>query len=148
MARSSSSADSTWFRGVHFSVFSFMVMALLVLAVVVLAPTVQEYLSQQRQISRQEQAVNALNEQVKQLDNEKVRWSDPSFVAQQARERLFYVLPGQSSYLVIDDVPRTEAASHQKVSVALQKTPTDWVGSLVGSFLATGLTSSPSVSHK
>jgi hypothetical protein len=53
---------------------------------------------------------------------------------------LYYVMPGEISYLVIDDRPPAAQQAETPVSSRLQKTKTDWVGSLFASFVGAGLT--------
>ena len=40
---------------------------------------------------------------MQRLRDERERWNDETFIVTQARERLYYVMPGEVSYLVIDD---------------------------------------------
>jgi cell division protein FtsB len=77
------------------------ILALALCAVVVtIAYPLQQYLAQRSQIS----ALNAQNaataQQVAQLQAELAKWSDPAYVAIQARERLHYVKPGEIGYIV------------------------------------------------
>jgi cell division protein FtsB len=134
------SGTGRWLRGIHFSAFSLVMMGILVLAVVVLAPTLQAFVQQRQQIADQQAAVDELSDQVDAATAQRARWNDPSYIRAQARDRLYYVMPGETSYLVIDDRPPATAQSDQPVSSKLQKTRTDWVGSLFGSFMGAGLT--------
>jgi len=129
-----------WLRGIHLSGFSLVMMGLLILAVLILAPTVQALVAQQQQIADQQKAVSDLTRQVSGLKEQRARWNDPSYIRAQARDRLYYVMPGEVSYLVIDDRPPAAKSSQAPVSSRLQKTQTDWVGSLFDSFLGAGLT--------
>lgn len=132
-------ATGRWLRGIRFSGFSLVMMALLILAVVILAPTLQSFVAQRQQIADQQHAVDQLAGQVSTLKSERARWNDPSYIRAQARDRLYYVMPGEVSYLVIDDRPPAAATKNAPVSSKLQKTDTDWVGSLFGSFMGAGL---------
>src|SRR6478735_3787300 len=134
------SGTGRWLRGIHFSAFSLVMMGVLVLAVVILAPTLQAFLAQRQQIADQQAAVDKLSERVDTLKDERARWNDPSYLRAQARDRLYYVMPGETSYLVIDDRPPAAQQAETPVSSRLQKTKTDWVGSLFGSFMGAGLT--------
>ena len=78
-------------------------MGVLVLAVVVLAPTIAAFAQQRQQIAELRAAVSAQEEEVQRLRDERERWNDETFIMTQARERLYYVMPGEVSYLVIDD---------------------------------------------
>ncbi|MFF2053987.1 septum formation initiator family protein [Leifsonia sp. NPDC058194] len=129
-----------WLRGIHFSAFSLVMMGILVLAVVILAPTLQAFAQQRSQIADQQAAVDKLSGQVDAAKAQRARWNDPSYIRAQARDRLYYVMPGETSYLVIDDRPPAAAQSDAPVSSTIQKTHTDWVGSLFGSFMGAGLT--------
>jgi cell division protein FtsB len=134
------SGSGRWLRQLHFSAFSLVMMGVLVLAVVILAPTIQAFLTQRQQIADQQRAVDQLAAQVDTLTDQRARWHDPSYLRAQARDRLYYVMPGEVSYLVIDDRPPAAAKDDTPVTSKLQKTQTDWVGSLFGSFMGAGLT--------
>ncbi|MEN2737090.1 septum formation initiator family protein [Microbacterium sp. X-17] len=133
-------ATGRWLRGLHFSAFSLVMMGAVVLAVVILAPSLQGYLSQRQQIADQQKAVQQLSAQVDALKEQRARWNDPSYIRAQARDRLYYVMPGETSYLVIDDRAPAAKGDTTPVSSKLQKTRTDWVGSLFGSLMGAGLT--------
>jgi cell division protein FtsB len=140
-SRNPSGQAGGWLRGIHFSGFSIVMMALLVLAVVVLAPALHEYVQQRQQITDARQTVSDLKSQISKMDQERARWSDPSYIRAQARERLYYVMPGDISYLIIDDRPASEKnAKHTPVSTKIQSTQSDWSASLFGSFMTAGLT--------
>lgn len=139
-ALSAPSGTGRWLRGIHFSAFSLVMMGILVLAVVILAPTLQALVQQRQQIADQQAVVDTLTAQVDAAKAQRARWNDPSYIRAQARDRLYYVMPGETSYLVIDDRPPAAAQTDDPVSSKLQKTRTDWVGSLFGSFMGAGLT--------
>jgi cell division protein FtsB len=131
----------SWLRGIHFSGFSIVTMSLLVLAVVVLAPALHEYLQQRQQISDAQATVNDLRSEIASMNAERARWNDPSYIRAEARERLYYVMPGDTSYLIIDDRPASEKQEHTTApSTKIESTPSDWSASLFGSFMIAGLT--------
>jgi cell division protein FtsB len=137
---SEESGTGRWLRGLHFSGFSLVVMGLLILAVVILAPSLSSLIQQRQQIADEQKAVDELSVQVSGLKEQRARWNDPSYIRSQARDRLYYVMPGEVSYLVIDDrPPAAKAAATTPVSSKLQKTQTDWIGTLFGSFMGAGL---------
>ena len=51
--------------------------------------------------------------QVADLEDQQARWKDPAYIRQQARERLAFVLPGETGYIVVDGTGETvgEAAT-------------------------------------
>jgi hypothetical protein len=61
----------------------------------------KQYLGQRGEIGRLEQQRRETQERVKALEEQRRRLADPDYVKAQARERLHYVLPGESAYVVI-----------------------------------------------
>ncbi|MFK4729970.1 septum formation initiator family protein [Agromyces mediolanus] len=135
---------SGWLGGIRFSGFSLIMMGLLVLAVVVLAPTISAFASQRQQIAELRAEVSQQEAELTKLRAERERWSDETFIVTQARERLYYVLPGEVSYLVIDD--RSDAAkteTEQAVSAEVTEAKHDWLTSLLDSVMTAGLAPGP-----
>ncbi|GGR36896.1 septum formation initiator family protein [Agromyces mediolanus] len=129
-----------WLGGIRFSGFSLIMMGLLVLAVVVLAPTVSSFAAQRQQIAELRAEVSQQEAELTKLRTERERWSDETFIVTQARERLYYVLPGEVSYLVIDDrsdADKTEA--EHAVSADVTEAEHDWLSSLLDSVMTAGL---------
>jgi len=72
------------------------------------------------------------------LTTQRARWNDPAYIRAQARDRLFYVMPGETSYLVINDVT-SEKDRVRTVSADLTHTDVDWVHGLLTSVVVAGL---------
>ena len=70
--------------------------------VVALAYPIRQYVSQRAQISDLERQKQQAQQRVEQLRDLKARWQDDSFAEQQIRQRLHYVMPGETGYVVID----------------------------------------------
>ena len=135
---------SGWLSGIRFSGFSLIMMGVLVLAVVVLAPTIAAFAQQRQQIAELRAAVSQQEDEVQRLRDERERWNDETFIMTQARERLYYVMPGEVSYLVIDD--RTEAAKADataEVSAEVTDSKGDWMRTLLDSVMTAGLAPAP-----
>ncbi len=131
---------SGWLSGIRFSGFSLIMMGVLVLAVVVLAPTIAAFAQQRQQIAELRAAVSAQEEEVQRLRDERERWNDETFIMTQARERLYYVMPGEVSYLVIDDrTPAAKADATAEVSPHVTESKGDWMRTLLDSVMAAGL---------
>ena len=130
-----------WLRSIRFSGFSLVMMVVLILAVVVLAPSLRTYAEQRQQISQLSAAVADQKAEVDQLTSQRERWNDRTYVTTQARERLSYVLPGDISFLVINDLPVVAPleADTSPVSTNIQSTTIDWLGSLFASTMTAGL---------
>ncbi|ANJ28779.1 hypothetical protein ATC03_06915 [Agromyces aureus] len=115
-------------------------MGVLVLAVVVLAPTIAQLAEQRQHIAELQASVSAQESEVQRLRDERERWNDETFITTQARERLTYVMPGEVSYLVIDD--RSEAAradATTEVSADVTETKGDWMSTILSSVMTAGL---------
>ncbi len=137
-------AGAGWLSGIRFSGFSLIMMGVLVLAVVVLAPTIAAFAQQRQQIAELRAAVSEQEEEVQRLRDERERWNDETFIMTQARERLYYVMPGEVSYLVIDD--RAEAAKVDgtaEVSAEVTESKGDWMRTLLHSVMVAGLAPAP-----
>lgn len=129
-----------WLSGIRFSGFSLIMLGVLVLAVVVLAPTIAAFAQQRAQLAELRAAVAAQETEVQRLRDERERWNDETFIVTQARERLYYVMPGEVSYLVIDD--RSEAARAEDaaaVSAEVTESKGDWMRTLLDSVMTAGL---------
>ncbi|MEU6354716.1 septum formation initiator family protein [Streptomyces sp. NPDC047072] len=70
--------------------------------VVALAYPIRQYVSQRAEISdlRREKAQAA--ERVEKLRDLKARWQDDAYAEQQIRQRLHYVMPGETGFIVVD----------------------------------------------
>ena len=144
-ARQSISAVAAgWLGGIRFSGFSIIMMGVLVLAVVALAPSIAAYAEQRQQIAELRASVSAQEAEVQRLKEERERWNDQTFIVTQARERLYYVMPGEVSYLVIDDrsaIAKADAALGLSAEVTESKG--DWMRTLLRSVMTAGLQPAP-----
>lgn len=74
----------------------------LLVAFSVLLPTVRAYLGQRAELESLAAEVAAMEQNHEELQAELDRWSDEAYVAARARERLSFVMPGETAYRVID----------------------------------------------
>ncbi|MFE9442444.1 septum formation initiator family protein [Streptomyces sp. NPDC006602] len=70
--------------------------------IVALAYPIRQYVSQRAEIAGLERQQERARERVEQLRDLKARWQDDAYAQQQIRQRLHYVLPGETGYVVID----------------------------------------------
>lgn len=115
------------------------VVAMLMAAVMILAPNLQEYIVQREEIARLQQQSETTRQSIAGLEAERERWNDPAYVQAQARERLLFVMPGETSYLVAAPPVERPAAPPPQPAVEQHETPSDWLGTLGESFLHSGL---------
>lgn len=123
----------------RFSSFTALVLAVTVMGVIVLAPSLHTFLDQQRELQELRAKTEDAKQQVEDLTKERSRWADPSYIRTQAKERLYYVLPGERSFLIINDVDEELDYEAPAVSTELTETEIDWVEQLTASFLIAGL---------
>ncbi|WP_249353730.1 septum formation initiator family protein [Microbacterium sp. 2FI] len=129
-----------WLGGIRLSGFMVIMLGLVVLAAFVLVPTIGLYRDQRQQIAALEAAVEVSRDDVAELEAQRERWADPAYITTQARERLYYVRPGEVIYLVDNDLPPELAPQDQDaVSDELETTRTDWMSQLVRSVTEAGL---------
>jgi cell division protein FtsB len=82
------------------------VLAVAVCAVVLtLAVPFQQYIAQRAQLSELTSQQRAERARVAALEQAQARWNDPAYVRQQARERLHFVKPGETAYVIVDPTP-------------------------------------------
>ena len=96
----------------------------LLLAFVVVFPSLRGYLSQR---ARYDAVVNEIADAratSSALEEEAARWQDEDYVRSQARERLSYVMPGETTYVVVGaDRFRNDAASSATSADASEHRP-------------------------
>jgi len=83
---------------------------------------------------------------------ERTRWEDPVYIRSQARDRLYYVMPGEVSYLVMDatgidesDVSGTVGAmiaartNNSEITTTVRSAKSNWVDALVETVVRSGI---------
>ena len=108
--------------------------AILVLVVAVLAvsyaSSMRAYLDQRAENNAYLEEIAQRSASIDDLEREKRRWDDPAYVRAQARERLSYVMPGETSYVVLDEngEPLESESALSDPSAVDPKTPEAWWG--------------------
>jgi cell division protein FtsB len=111
-----------------------LIVVLVVLALAYTYP-VRVYLAQESQIGRMAAAQAAQREKIQGLDEEVAKWQDDAYVKIQARERLFYVEPGETPLLVLNDPAGAARDAGKAVSTPA---PDKWYDTLWSSVAAAG----------
>ncbi|WP_369247125.1 septum formation initiator family protein [Streptomyces sp. R41] len=70
--------------------------------IVALAYPIRQYVSQRAEIADVQRQREQARQRVEQLRDLKARWKDDAYAEQQIRQRLHYVMPGETGYIVID----------------------------------------------
>jgi len=81
---------------------TFVTVILIFFGVSSVGPRISDYFVMQTQINQLKAKLDAAKENLENITEEKKRWDDPVYIRAQARDRLFYVVPGEISYLVLD----------------------------------------------
>jgi len=123
---------------------SVSVILVIILGTYLISPDVQSYLNQRREIVEIEQSIQTAKDAVVDMQAERDRWQDPVYIRSQARDRLYYVLPGEVSYLVMDsegfdfsDTSNTLGAllaqqrNADEISLEVSAAKANWVDSLL-----------------
>lgn len=95
------------------------------LALAIAAP-LRELLSQRSQISSLNSSIATQQQQVGALQKAQKQWESPTYVEQQARDRLHYVFPGQVPYVTLSPTPVASASAAAAQALASQP----WYGRL------------------
>ena len=126
-----------WFSSLRFSGFTVLIVGLVVVGALILSPSLTTFVQQQREISELRESVRLHREAVNEIDAERAKWKDPVYIRAQARDRLFFVMPGETQLNVIDDVV-IPAESTEETRENLSRIEGDWVDELLGSVLTAG----------
>ncbi|MCF8528747.1 MAG: septum formation initiator family protein [Aquiluna sp.] len=131
---------------------SVSVILVIVLGTFLISSDVQVYLNQRAQIAEMEASIAQAEMAVEDMQAERDRWQDPVYIRSQARDRLYYVLPGEVSYLVMDadgmdfsDTSGTLGAvlaqkrNADEISLEIAAAQENWVDSLLESVLRAAL---------
>ena len=106
--------------------------AVLVLVLAVLtvsyASSLKAYLQQRQHITELRQQIVQSEADIDSLEREKARWRDPAYVQSQARARFGYLMPGETSYVVLgaDGKPLESETSLRPRKDVIVKEPTAW----------------------
>lgn len=102
-----------------------LILIALVVAVATLTPTVQQLIGQRQHIAQLEEEIALTTEEIEALEQGQARWEDPAFVKAQARGRLLFVEPGDTTYVVVDESTPQAPPDPVDVSVEVHETRTD-----------------------
>jgi cell division protein FtsB len=107
-----------------------MMVLVLVLSVLTIsyASSLKAYFQQHSQIVQLRGQIASSESDIQRLETEKARWDDPTYVREQARARFGYLMPGQTSYVVIGEGGKPLAAQStlSDPRTSSSSTPTAW----------------------
>ena len=106
-----------------------LALVLVAVAVSLLVP-IRQYLAQRADIAALRAGVANERDRVSALQAERERWADPAYVQQQARERLHFVMPGETAYVVLGQPKAPEASAATTGPGAAVVTDRTWYAGL------------------
>lgn len=150
--KGSSRAVGVWFESMKLSTLTISVSVMILIGALVLGPQVKIWVTQRQQIADLQAQVQAAQQSLTDMQNERSKWEDPTYIRSQARDRLYYVMPGEVSFLVMDangidtsDTSGTVGAAMAKqrnlnhISSTILKDQNNWINGLVQSVLRAGV---------
>ena len=136
MSNSNKSSDSS--RGISAKWLIFVTSAFIV--ILTLAPQMQNYFAQRAQINALRNQVSDANSALEQAKKDLANWSDPTYIAAQARTRLHFVFPGERQYVVSGLTKTTNNENKPAAEVANQiPSGLPWYGRLMASITSTNV---------
>lgn len=139
-------------RAVKLNSVTVSIILVIVAGTFLISSDVQAFLNQRRQIAEMEVSIQQAEDAVEEMQAERDRWQDPVYIRSQARDRLYYVLPGEVSYLVMDadgidfsDTSGTVGAllaakrNADEISLEVAAANENWVDALIESGLRAAL---------
>lgn len=123
-------------RGPRLSGGSMLLLAVLALAAALLVPTTQQLIRQRQHITELQQDILTTQQQIDQVNAEVDRWNDPAYIRAQARGRLLFAQPGDTTYVVINPPSRPVSDADLAVSRDLHETNTGSVELFLSSLIA------------
>jgi len=149
---SSSAARRELVGKLNLSGQALVLIAIGILAVVTLAPRVQIWYEQRVTAADLAHQNEETRKNLIQMKEDLKRWDDPVYIRAQARNRLFYVMPGEISFTVMDadkvksgdrsgTVGAALAASRNTTSLSkkVSTTKSNWTENLVETVVRAGL---------
>lgn len=129
-----------WFQSLRFSALSALIVALALTGAVVLTPSISIYMQQQREIAQLRESVELHRKSVSEIEAEQLKWQDPIYIRAQARDRLYYVMPGEIQLAVLEEGVVIPVDPVEDVSPKLTQSQQNWAKTLVTSTLQSGTT--------
>lgn len=149
---SASEPRDNMLRGLKLDTRTITLSIVLVIGISTLAPQLQVLIEQQTTIADVKAQVAAKEKAVAEMKAERKRWEDPVYIRSQARDRLYYVMPGEVSYLVMDaagiDQSDTSGTvgdkiaartNNSQITASVHATKANWMDALVETVVRSGI---------
>jgi cell division protein FtsB len=143
---------SDWIQSLREKAVPISIFAVVVFASISLAGPLQLWFKQRQEIADLQSQLQQAKDELKDMQSERARWEDPVYIRSQARNRLYYVMPGEVSYLVMgadgvsdSDVSGTlgakiaERKNTSTISQSILQTRNNWMDNVLESVLRAGI---------
>lgn len=100
--------------------------------------TLHAWWEQRSEIQSTKAEIAMRKQTIAELEDQKVRWNDPAYVKQQAKERFGWVLPGEVGYRVLGTDGKVQGADVPTLDAPTQAKKPQWYDKLWGSVAAAG----------
>lgn len=128
---------SAWLSSLRFSGFTVLVVVSVVGGALILSPNISTFVQQSRENAQLRESVRQHREAVDRIEAERQQWRDPAYVRAQARDRLSYVLPGETQLSIIADIV-LPVESQEETNADLTMVERNWAKDFAASVLAAG----------
>jgi cell division protein FtsB len=132
--------------------YTLALLAVILVGIFALAPSIQIWYEQRQEIADFKALVEQAKVELEDMEAERLRWDDEVYIRAQARDRLYFVMPGEVSFLVMDadgiDVSDTsgtvgamlaEKRKRSGFSAEVLASKRNWVDAFLESALRAGL---------
>jgi len=82
--------------------YTLALLAVILVGIFTLAPSIQIWYEQSQEIADYKALVEQAKVELEDMEAERLRWDDEVYIRAQARDRLYFVMPGEVSFLVMD----------------------------------------------
>jgi cell division protein FtsB len=143
---------SEWKESTRDKATPIAIFGVLIFAAFMLARPLQIWFTERQAIADLQAQVAQAKSDLNHMKSERARWEDPVYIRAQARDRLYYVMPGEVSYLVMgnnglnsSDVSGTLGAkladrrNTTTISKSILQTKNNWMDNMVESVLRSGI---------
>ncbi len=112
------------------------IIAVIAILAISFVSSLSVYMRQQHEIALTTQQIADRSQSVSDLQDQIARWSDPAYVEAQARDRLGWVMPGETGYRVIDKDGNVIGGLTSADAAEKEAEPGIWYETLWGSLQA------------
>lgn len=118
----------------RFALYTALLLGLIIFGISVLSPSFSVFFEQRQRIAQMESEIADTRQKIKIAEQERERWRDPAYIRAQARDRLFYVMPGESQLGIIKDIEIPKEIEEEP-SATLSQENRSWTNTLLFSLL-------------